>query len=262
MTAGWDSRLMLALARQESRGAWCYTLIYPELPADTADVVVPARLLGRLGLAHHLVGVPASVDGDFKAIEQANISSFKAAYGTDAQALHAVYPPGHLCITGDVAEVVKCYYRLPPGAGPVTARDLARFTLLGDHPFVLRAFEAWLAEAPRDDAPLLDLFCWEQVAGRWQALIRAEYDVVQECLAPLNCRHLLALLLSVDEAERRPPGYPLLHSIIEALWPDTLLEPINPPERLRLRSLVGRALRRMHLNQLIPDRLRRLGRGA
>jgi hypothetical protein len=245
MTAGWDSRLMLALAGEGAREDWLYTLVYPEEPADGADVAVPARLLSRLGLAHHLISPPAEVDQGLKAVVRANVSAVKAAYGTDVQALRERYPAGRLCLSGDVAEVVKCHFRMPDGAGSPGAAELAAFMLLGEHPFVLEAFDEWLAGAPRDDAPLLDLFCWEQMAGRWQALIRAEYDVVQDCLSPLACRRLLALMLSVDEAERRGPAYPMLRALIAALRPEALAEPINPPRRRGLAALAGRVVEQL-----------------
>ena len=260
MTAGWDSRLMLAAARDLAGELYCYTLAYPDVPSDASDVAVPARLLPRLGLEHHLVRFPRAIHPGFKAIQKAGTSSAKAPYCADAQAMHEACPPGRVGVTGDVAETFKCYYRLP-GRAPdqVTASDLCALAVLTEHPFVMRAFEAWLAGAAGQPLQLLDLFAWEQVAGRWQAAVRAEYDIVQESLAPLGVRALLRLLLSVDEAQRLPPDYPLLRALLERLWSDVLAEPINPPEPRRLRNLVGRALRRLRLHHLIPERLRRAG---
>jgi hypothetical protein len=260
LTAGWDSRLMLAAARDQARQLFCYTLDYPDVPPDATDVAVPRRLLARLGLEHHLVHYPRAVHPGFKAIQKAGTTSAKAPYCADAQAMHEALPPGRTCLTGDVAEIFKCYYRLPGRApGEVTAADLCALTQLGDHPFAVGAYQRWLAGAAGQPLHPLDLFAWEQVAGRWQAAVRAEYDLVQESLAPLDVRALLELLLSVDEAQRRPPDHPLLRALLERLWADVLAEPINPPEPLRLRALVGRVLRRLHLHHLIPGRQRRPG---
>lgn len=261
MTAGWDSRLMLALSRDAARDVYCYTIAYPYVPEDIADVAVPARLLARLGLEHHLIRFPADIHPGFKAVQKASTSSVKAAYSADAQALHEVSPPGRTCVTGDAAEIFKCFYRLPGrGPGEVTARDLCALTLIAEHPFALRAFDDWLAGAAGQPLHLLDLFAWEQVAGRWQADVRAEYDIVQDSLAPLDVRDLLGLLLSVDEAQRRPPAYPFLRELLGHLWSDVLAEPVNPPDPVRLRTRVGRLLRRLHLEQLVPERVRRLGK--
>jgi hypothetical protein len=169
-----------------------------------------------------------------------------------------------LCLTGDVAEIVKCHFRLgPEHSGPVTPADLAKLLGLPQHPFALEALQEWQAGAPADGPiHLLDLLCWEQMAGRWQAMIRSEYDVVQESFAPLNCRTLLVEMLTLDESLRKSPTFLYFSELIRGLWPQTLSEPINPPERVGLKSRVIRAVGRLKLQRLIPagfrEQLRRL----
>lgn len=257
LTAGWDSRLVLALSRGLVGEATCFTLTYPTAPAGSRDVVVPARLLRRLGVPHRVVPYPRAVDPAFRAALRENVGAVKDAYCGDAQAMRDHLPDGATVLTGDVAEIVKCFWRLPDGEGP-TPEALGRLALLGTHPYPLQALGEWLAAAPRGPVPLLDLFCWEQMAGRWQAQIRSEYDLVQDAFAPLDCRALLALLLAVDEAERRAPGFPLLRALIARLWPEVLAEPINPPERRGARALAAAALRRVGLYGLVRAAL---GRG-
>jgi hypothetical protein len=262
MTAGWDSRLMLALLRDVVGEVACYTLTYPFAPADSMDVRVPARLLSRLGVSHRVVPYPRRVDERFEEMFRANADAVKKSYCGDAQALYEQLPDGLTCVAGDVAEIVKCFYRLPGDVdGEPTAEQLGTVSLLGNHRYALRALQDWLDDAPRRPVRLLDLFCWEQAAGRWQAQIRSEFDLVQESFAPLNCRSLLARLLVVEEAARRAPAMPFFAALIEDLWPETLAEPINPPEPVRLRRLVGSALRRLGLYQGARSVLRRLRRG-
>jgi hypothetical protein len=219
---------------------------------------VPARLLNQLGLQHHLIGYPTEIDPVFKALFRQSTPSGSTAYCADAQAMHARYPQDHLCLTGDVAEIVKCHYRLPGVADKaITAQQLAEVCRLEPHPLVLEALAEWRAGVPENSAiPLLDLFCWEQMAGRWQAQIRSEYDIAQESFAPLNCRTLLLTLLAVDEAERQGPAYPLLRTLIGQLWPEVLNVPINPPETTGLKRRVLRALGNTPLYRLIPRRFK------
>jgi hypothetical protein len=100
------------------------------------------------------------------------------------------------------------------------------------------------------------------MAGRWQAMIRSEYDVVQESFAPLNCRTLLVEMLTLDESLRKSPTFLFFAELIRGLWAETLSEPINPPERVGLKSRVIRAANRFGLQRLIPpgikEQLRRL----
>jgi len=260
MTAGWDSRVMLALSREIVRDLYCFTLAYPHTE-NTRDVVIPAALLKRLGLNHSIIRYPERVNGDFKKIYRRNIAAANNAYCADAQALYEQYPPDRVCITGDVAEIVKCYYRLPqPEERKVSARELADLCRIGTHPFLMKAFEKWLGAADPRNVHLLDLFCWEQMAGRWQALIRAQYDIVQESFAPLNCRSLLVTLLSADENFRRPPEYALLRELIEDFWKDILIVPINPPERVRVKTLIVGILNKLRIYQYVPEPVKRLGK--
>jgi hypothetical protein len=252
MTAGWDSRLMLALCRDHADDLYAFTLDYPNLPPGSRDVAVPARLLEKLGIPHHVIAYPAETDIAFKEIFRRNNASANDAYCADIQALHEVYPQNRICVTGDAAEIVKCYYERKR-TGPVTPEELADFSRLGKNPFALHAFARWLEDAGSPTTGLLDLFCWEQMAGRWQAKIRAEYDMVQESFSPLNNRRFLSLMLAMDPALRRAPDHLVFKSLIHSLWPDTLAEPINPPEKTgRARRLIN-AVKSTGVMRFIPD---------
>lgn len=253
MTAGWDSRLMLALCRDRASGLYAYTFDYPNMPRNSRDVWVPARLLPTLGIAHHVIPYPETTDARFKRLHRLGNVAANNAYCADAEALAAVYPAGHVCITGDAAEVVKCFHARDPGSrDPVDAHELAGLSGLGTHPFVVGAMADWLAEAGDPPVDLLDLFCWEQMAGRWQPKIRAEYDMVQECLAPLNHRRLLETMLGVDPELRRAPDFTFFARMVEALWPETLSVPVNPPETQSRKRRVLNLLKKTGLHRLIP----------
>ncbi len=253
MTAGWDSRLMLALHRQYTEDLYAFTLVYPHLPRESRDVCVPNRLLGKLGIEHHLVPYPDTIDVAFKEIFRRNNPSANSAYCADTQSLYAIYPGDRVCVTGDVAEIVKCYYeRRRSESEPVTALELAELGGLGMHPFAVQAFGKWLESSNKPSINLLDLFCWEQMAGRWQARVRAEYDMAQESFAPLNNRRLLRVMLTVDAGMRRGPDFQLFADLIEVLWPDVLSEPINPPEPVSRARQVLNILKKTGLPQMIP----------
>ena len=264
MTAGWDSRLMLALSREEARDLYCYTLLYPSTSHGSRDVYVPAKLLRKLGIEHHLLRYPETVDGSFKEIAKRSSSSIHTAYCLDTQALRDDYPAERLCLTGDVAEVVKVHYRITAMDQPrrrPTAAELARVAKIDPHPFAIAAFESWLADAPpRDHIELLDLFCWEQMAGRWHGQIRAEYDIVQESFAPLDCRDLLVTMLAVDERHRTAPKFVLFRDMLAALWKDVLQVPINPREKIRWKRVIARTLQRLHIYDRIPPRAKDLAK--
>ncbi|MGH7184350.1 MAG: hypothetical protein ACREJN_20580 [Nitrospiraceae bacterium] len=260
LTAGWDSRVMLALSRDMARDLYCFTLAYPHTE-QTRDVTIPAALLKKLGLKHFLLKYPQHVDTEFKTIYQANIDAANNSYCADAQAMYDHYPQSLVCITGDVAEIVKCYYRLEEQRrNDVSAHDLAGLCGIGTHPFLIKAFDRWLSAVDSRNVHLLDLFCWEQIAGRKQALIRAQFDIAHESFAPFSCRNLLLTILSVDEDYRRPPEQRILKELIERFWFEVLCVPINPPEKIRAKNLVIGTLKKLHLYQLVPESAKRLGK--
>jgi len=254
LTAGWDSRLMLALCREVAHGMFAFTLTYPGQRSTNPDVQVPARLLPKLGLRHHLIEYPARVDPDVRAVARFNHGSIGEAFCADIQSLLEAHPADRVCVTGDVAEVVKAHFRRDDLADrDLTAGDLAEVLKIGDGPFAAAAMERWLQSARPSPLPLLDLLCWEQMAGRWQARIRFEYDTVHDSLAPLNCRQLLITLLGVAEEQRRSPGFSLLAAVIRELWPEVMCLPINPPEVLTLRSRLASTASRLGLSRLVPS---------
>ena len=258
MTAGWDSRLMLALCRPIASEVHAYTLAYPPQGRRANDVRVPARLLASLGLAHQIVRCPDSVDEGFKALMRRHQPTPARGCCADAQALWRLLPQDRMSLSGDVAEVVKAHFRRPDLRDEtLTAADLADLIRIGRHPFALEALQDWLAGARPSPVPLLDLFCWEQMAGRWQAKLRADMDLVQDGIAPLNHRELLVTMLAAAESRRRAPQVELFEALILRMWPQALTEPVNPPERqstlVVLRALAGR----IGLNRLLPVALRR-----
>ena len=188
-------------------------------------------------------------------------SAVTTAYCADAQAMYDRYPENRVCITGDVAEIVKCHYRFPALKGDsVSAQELADLCKIGSHSFLIRAFEKWLSGSVKHNVHLLDLFCWEQVAGRWQALIRAQYDIAHESFSPFNCRDLLVTMLSVDEDCRRPPEHRILKELMENLWIEVLSVPINPPQRIGIRGFIAATLKRLGIYQFVPEFVKTLGK--
>jgi hypothetical protein len=259
LTAGWDSRVMLALCKNFVRDVYFYTFCYPWFTETTADIAIPAALTRRLGVQHNVIRYPEHVNVEFAAIyRRNNITMGKAGCG-DAQALYEHYPQERVCVGGDAGEIVKCFFR-PPGVkeGVISAQDLAKFDNFGTSPFVLRAYEKWLEGAHPRNVHLLDLFCWEHMAGRVQGSIRSQFDMVQECFPAYNCRSLLVTMLSVDERYRKPPEFEFLRDLIARLWTEILREPINPG--VGARAAIAGLLRKWRIYHLIPPSFIRLGK--
>lgn len=261
MTAGWDSRLMLALCRPAAAQLQAFTLAYPPQGSDAGDVRVPARLLARLGLPHQIVHCPARVHTHFRALMRRHQPTPAQGCCSDVQALWQQWRRQSMCLSGDAAEIVKAHFRRPGLTDEsLTAQDLAELLRIGQHPFALQALQEWLDAARPSPVPLLDLLCWEQMAGRWQAKLRADFDLVQDCIAPLNHRELLVTMLAADESRRRAPRVELFEALIRRIWPAVLAEPVNPPERQSLRRRLLQAVGRSRWTRPLPAACRRWAR--
>ena len=216
---------------------------------EAMDVVVPARLLNQLGMTHRVIEYPPLDNAEFREVFRHNNATANDVYCRDSQALHEHLEDGRVCVTGDAAEIFKCYYQAHQ-TDEISPKLLAKLSRLGMHPFVVNAFASWLVTARGLPIDTLDLFCWEQMAGRWQAKVRAEYDIVQESFSPLNQRALLVDILGVDRALRQGPGFFFLQRLIERLWPEVLAEPINPPEARSLPRRIASSLKRSALRAI------------
>jgi hypothetical protein len=250
MSAGWDSRLMLAACRPVAKDLSYYTGKRPDMAWSHMDVHVPIRLLAKLKLPHDVIEHGTEVTPEFAEAFSNNVPFAHPARLAPLQTELNYYGRQKVAVTGNVSEVVRCYYRRP--AEPeqkVTAEYLMNVTGM-EHPFARTRFSAWLDDAgdPRG-CNILDLFYWEQRAGSWFAHNCLEFDSTwRDVFIPFNSRQLLVDMLAVDESLRKGPDYELYRQLMVNLWPEVLSEPINPTAnrkgpRKYLRAVVRRLKR-------------------
>jgi len=233
LTAGFDSRLMLATAREVSNLVCIMTLRQGRMPDHFPDIDVPARLLKQLGLPHEVVHATSTMTPEFSLTFKRNVYLAHDHYGHDAEAILNHFGRTKAVLTGSGAEVGRCAFRRKlPHADHVrfTPELLAWLEYGSTHPFLVEHFREWLADAGQQNhVKLLDLLEWEQDYGNWLAMTTLEFDIAwRENFTPYNCRQVFATLLGVDERYRRDPNYLLFQRAIQKAWPELLSEPINP----------------------------------
>lgn len=273
ITAGVDSRLVLAAARPIANEVTCVTLRQARMAEDSEDVVIPARLLGRLGVVHEVVRASGGMSADFSWLFKRSVFQAHDHYGSDAEALLARFGRRKVALTGSGAEVGRCAFRAQfpfSDLRRITAADLAWLEGM-QHPYAVLCFEEWMEDVGDSKSiKLLDLFEWEQGQGNWLAMTQLEFDIAwRDILTPYNCRSVLTSMLAVDEKFRRAPHFTLFAAITEKLWKDVLSEPVNPSKRstaaqrwwgmlrqsvrsLRARALAG-AYAAWHVAQRLPE---------
>jgi hypothetical protein len=235
ITAGWDTRLLLAASRRFAKEMHFFSLL--RRPNDP-DVAVPSRLLKKLGMTHHTIRYPDRMSQDFEKIYRRNRTEGHAFWGRMAEGLYHAYPEDRVCIKGNAGEITRVRFRLPDGREPA-AEDLAAFSSFTHRqqmrqiPYVVEAWGDWMSDlGDTHNVHKLDLFYWEYWGGNFAGAAQGEWDIVQEAFTPYNCRDLLITMLGIEE-QYRDHDRPTLHR--EACmrhWPEVLSEPVNPPRRI------------------------------
>jgi hypothetical protein len=246
LTAGLDSRMVLAAARPVAGDVVFTTAKKPDALESDPDLVISGRLAATLGLQHRVINAASELREEFRELYFSSNLLAHEKWAFLAQAGFDAFNGEKIGVTGHVAEVARRYYigikSGLEGEETFTPELLAGATDLGKHAFVVRAMERWmdgLGDVYNYDAR--DVLCWENEYGSWLAQCQLEFLLVsKETLSPFNCRRVLKAALSVDPGLRGAPDYPFFRSVIARLWPECLDLPINPKPQVALAKRIRR----------------------
>lgn len=244
LTAGWDSRVLLAASRPISSNIHYYTFKFAESnPANDSDVRIASTIAKDLGIDFAVVS-PPPLEADF--IEKYCAEQIYPKLDAKAENIQYHYhhsrPLGQVNVNGNAAEVARCFYGSSRKAPTIDM--LMDFTGYDRHDrFVASQIEQWIQKATpcseKYRIPLQDLFYWEQRMGNWGALFPFEQDIAIEELSPFNNRALLLALLRIPARRRNAPDYPFFGTLCAEMWPETMQQPVNPHSS-RLASILKR----------------------
>jgi hypothetical protein len=251
ITAGVDSRCLLAASRDIASQLYFYTFHLPDGSANDPDITVSRKVLEKLGLQHHVVHCPKEMTGPFGQQYRANCKSAREWNGAIAQGLLEQLPSEMVCVTGHASEIARCCYYRRPRRYPdtVTVDTLLLCSGTKGNAFAAEHIERWLQEArsvkDQTGFPVLDLFYWENRVGAWASAAGAEWDIVIERFPPYSCRELLETLLATDPEDRKggSANCALYISLIRQMWAEVLCQPINPPAEPSFRDRVHAVLK-------------------
>lgn len=249
LTAGWDTRTLLSACRSIAPNVFFYTLQYRRLQLESSDIRIPRKILQSLGYHHHVLDCRKSPDAEFADIYERNTPmAHLDDWGRIAYGMMEIYPSDRLCLKGNCSEICRCFYYKSGKHPPIVSSDQIIQLEKGWEllPFVRDRLSDWYKDgypvAVDSGVDILDLFYWEHRMGSWQAQSQQEWDIVQETFSPFNHRGLLEIMLGVPPQYRCAPDYALYRKMQEALWPEVLVQPINPPEtaKARLKKMLAR----------------------
>ena len=234
LTAGIDSRLVMALSKDIGDNIAFITVRKRNMQDDHPDIAIPKQLCEKHGLKHRVIRAKPGSSPDFAKLFKDSVFMATDIYGPDAEAIINEIHRMRAVVTGSAGEMGQCFFlnKLSKNMynGPITASKLARLQSFADESFAIKHFQAWLDDAhKRHDVNLMDLFYWEHSHGNWVAMTQMQFDIAwREIFTPYNCRDVLQAFLSVEQRDRIPPRLLLYKNIISRAWPELLDLPINP----------------------------------
>jgi hypothetical protein len=235
MSAGYDSRLLLAASRNVKEKVYYFS---HTRGTNDYDVTIPAALLPRLKLKHHIIINSGKMEKKFKALLQRNVLTARMPQGSNAYAIHEHFKNENkewIIVQGIVSEIARrdltSKPRWPDFA--IHGWTLAMLAKMYNSKLVVKEFSKWLQEAKKAKqfgVDILDLYLWEYAESGPSAMACSEYDIAFECFSPYNCRQLLENAVSLNIKYRIPPDYKFHVRLIKNLWPEVLELRINPPK--------------------------------
>jgi hypothetical protein len=239
LTAGMDSRLVLAATKAISQDVFYYTVAHPirmkdpKSPESDPDVNIAKKLCERLGLRHHLIWSEISIEGtDFERLLQRQTSLPHLFFGEWAYALLGTYPEQRVALTGSCSEAARLKWYRKASLPTISADKISDLYgwQLSRNEFVLQSIEKWLQTAKpsceKSGFEILDLFYWEFKMGRWLSQNLTELDLVQEVMCPFNCRELITTMMSTPWNDRSfYTHFRLQRIMLSKLWQECLSLP-------------------------------------
>jgi hypothetical protein len=232
LTAGGDSRMLLACARPwASQASYC-TFALPDR-TGRLDVHVAQRIAKTFGLHHRVLPFLVSSQADGAKWLYRTSMSVGGGRGFEATRTMMQRDPGRAYLPGFVAELARGFYwKLVHDVADPDDRDCLSKALLKSmiapiDRHTLGRITAWMSGLPASSTwDLLDFFYLEQRLGCWAGVRSyASADMVRFESWPLNSRRLVALMLSIPYEYKLAAR--LNHDVIRSRWPELAELPYN-----------------------------------
>jgi hypothetical protein len=271
LTAGNDSRMLLACAGHRRHELALYTVDIPDLDGAT-DVATAAAIARRFDLNHRRLPIVRTTAEDRERWLHRTGCSVGERRGIDATTSYRTLDRGRARLNGQIGDFSRNVYRLPTDheGTRLTLERLAlqaashhdvdyrtsirpgkiRFSL---SPAVLEYVERWMHGVAEPDAlRVLDLAYVEKVVAAWAGVwVYAEYFGPGFTIFPMCHSEVTALIMGLPDDVRRKENFNQI--LIAREWPELLDIPVNTPTtRSRLRHKRRAFVRRLRRSTDAP----------
>lgn len=240
LTAGYDSRVILSIAKEYADQMYFWISYYSE---KHADYYLPKKLLSDFGLKRHPIKYSRKKYRKYRKFYFENTPMAHNMWCKNHCSMIDNYPDNYTIIRGAASEVLKCE-QFQTGEHPKDVNidfvsKLPNFYYLnysGDE--VKSIMKDYLKNMQdlciRYGYKTLDFLQWEagNSCGQWQAQSQLESDFICDVFVPLSNREVWDLFLSIPYEYRiRKNNFEVYQRIINKTWPEMLNYPFNPPHK-------------------------------
>jgi len=256
LTAGWDSRTILALSRKWLPEFFIYTHQMRKMDVESPDIVIPKAISKKLGFEYHILDCQQEVDDEFRKLYQSSSDLPHDDWLKIANGLYKYFPKERIVLAGNISEIARCSLYKDGHHEEVTSPIQLAVDWIEwrEIPYIQDYMGKWLAEAKdlceNYHIDVYDLWYMELFMGGWLTRNFNESDVVFEKFTPYNFRPWVTKMWGVP-VKYRLHDHPVIYGkILEKCWPELLYWPFNPPhwnKKFRLKYFVADKLKKIGL---------------
>lgn len=242
ITAGWDTRLLLAASKEFKDKIFYYVNKPSDYQRVPWDIKIPVRLADKLGLDLTIIEIGAQVDQEFRDVfYQNNVLARNKLLNVFYEVYKRKWDHTYT-MSGSMGNGLARIYMRMPADIEITGRNVSRFAHYHKFDYVVNALNEWIGEVKelcaKTRVDIMDLYQMEQENSHWGSLASTEQDIVREEIRPFNNRKLVQLFWSL-ESRYRYQYYPVIYiKMMKILWKEVLKIPINPTKKSILYSLL------------------------
>lgn len=234
LTAGYDSRLLLAAARFAGISVHTYTQIYPSI--SEPDRTLPPKLAEAAGFSHYNV-YGKSYRKDLTEIYDKHTGGL--CVDRDRYFISREYfnwgKKGDLILRGGCFEIGRCYYWSKFSGHGIMSNVPEVDIILGEfkessNPALVQALTEWIdwtRQTPHQDMDWRDRFYLEQRLAGWLSSVEQSLDLIDaDRFHTVNSHYYFANVLRIPEEKRRVSQHHV--DLIARMAPELLEFPFNP----------------------------------
>jgi len=228
LTAGWDSRTLLACARHMLDRIEFFTIALPDTGARI-DVAMATRLARRHGLSHRVIPCGKASANDLDQWLWRTGACLGGEREWQAMPAYAALPDKRPEINGFAGGAARAFKwrNLHTADGSPNPVAVVRGLALPAEPEIVARAEAWLKDLPATRAmQIVDLAFLEQRVGSWTSVVPYGHaHVVPFRFAPYVNRRVMTAIFRLPDAYKLEKRFS--HDLISSRWPELLTDGIN-----------------------------------